>query len=111
MWTATTTADFNDARNRYRNTSGKIAGWAVGIFANVNGGSGRNWHPAGNACLCTTLFDRYQYTQDAAYPAKIPPWRDQPHAEGTVWREFGEVLEGPPKVRKHVPFPTPGGQR
>ncbi|MEW1863796.1 glycoside hydrolase N-terminal domain-containing protein [Streptomyces sp. NPDC088194] len=73
VWTATTTADFNDTRNRYRNTSGKIAGWAVGISTNINGGSGWNWHPAGNAWLCTTLFDHYQYTQDAAYLAKIYP--------------------------------------
>ena len=60
-------------RNRYRNTSGKIAGWTVAISTNIYGGGGWWWHPAGNAWLCQNLFEHYEYTQDRAYLAKIYP--------------------------------------
>jgi len=72
-WTELTRAHFNDPRNRYRNSTGKIAGWTVAISTNVHGGMGWWWHPAGNAWLCNTLWDHYEYTQSRSYLAKIYP--------------------------------------
>ena len=34
---------FNDSRNRFRNSSGKIAGWAIAFSTNIHGGSGWAW--------------------------------------------------------------------
>ncbi|MCM2423570.1 glycoside hydrolase N-terminal domain-containing protein [Streptomyces sp. RKAG293] len=72
-WTELTRTLFNDPRNRYRNSSGKIAGWTVAISTNIHGGGGWWWHPAGNAWLSNSLFEHYEYTQDAAYLARIHP--------------------------------------
>jgi alpha-L-fucosidase 2 len=72
-WTDITQRLFNDPANRYRNSSGKIAGWTVGISTNPYGGGGWWWHPAGNAWLCQSLFEHYEYTQDRAYLKKIYP--------------------------------------
>jgi alpha-L-fucosidase 2 len=72
-WTAVTRQHFNDPRNSYRNSSGKVAGWTVGISTNIYGGGGWRWHPAGNAWLCNNLWQHYQYTQDRAYLARIYP--------------------------------------
>ncbi|HVI56255.1 MAG TPA: glycoside hydrolase N-terminal domain-containing protein [Luteibacter sp.] len=72
-WTAVTHQHFNDPRNGYRNSSGKVAGWTVGISTNVYGGGGWRWHPAGNAWLCNNLWQHYQYTPDRAYLARIYP--------------------------------------
>jgi alpha-L-fucosidase 2 len=72
-WTATTQKRFNDPRNRFRNTSGKIAGWAVAFSTNPYGGSGWWWHPSGNAWLCNNLWQHYEFTLDKAYLAKIYP--------------------------------------
>ncbi|MDT4988497.1 MAG: hypothetical protein QOI74_2591 [Micromonosporaceae bacterium] len=72
-WTDVTPLLFNDSTNRYRNSSGKIAGWTVAISTNPYGGGGWWWHPAGNAWLCQSLFEHYEYTQDSAYLAKIYP--------------------------------------
>jgi alpha-L-fucosidase 2 len=73
VWTDSTKRLFNDPRNRFRNTSGKIAGWAVAFSTNIYGGSGWWWHPGGNAWLCNSLWDHYAFTQDKAYLARIYP--------------------------------------
>ncbi|KJV32523.1 glycosyl hydrolase family 95 catalytic domain-containing protein [Luteibacter yeojuensis] len=72
-WTASTREHFNDPRNSYRNSTGKIAGWAVGISTNIYGGGGWRWHPAGNAWLCNNLWQHYQYNPDRGYLARIYP--------------------------------------
>ncbi|MFG2675504.1 glycoside hydrolase N-terminal domain-containing protein [Streptomyces sp. NPDC048445] len=72
-WQATTTNLFQDSRNRFRNTSGKVAGWTLAITANIWGGSGWWWHPAGNAWMCNSLYEHYEYTLDKAHLAKIYP--------------------------------------
>ncbi|ACU71473.1 conserved hypothetical protein [Catenulispora acidiphila DSM 44928] len=72
-WTDVTQRLFNSPTNRYRNSSGKIAGWTVAISTNPWGGGGWWWHPAGNAWLCHNLFEHYEYTQDRAYLEKIYP--------------------------------------
>lgn len=72
-WTAVTHEHFNDPRNGYRNSSGKIAGWTMGISTNIYGGGGWRWHPAGNAWLCNSLWQHYQYNPDRAYLARIYP--------------------------------------
>ena len=72
-WEQTTQQLFNDSRNGFANSSGKIAGWTTAISTNPYGGLGWWWHPAGNAWLCNSLFDHYHYTQDNAHLAKIYP--------------------------------------
>ncbi|WP_329873583.1 glycosyl hydrolase family 95 catalytic domain-containing protein [Streptomyces sp. SP18CS02] len=72
-WQARTVKLFQDSRNRFRNTSGKVAGWTVAISANVWGGNGWWWHPAGNAWVCNSLYEHYEYTQDTTHLAKIYP--------------------------------------
>jgi alpha-L-fucosidase 2 len=72
-WSTQTQLLFNDPRNRFRNTNGRVAGWAIAFSTNIYGGSGWWWHPAGNAWLCMTLFEHYEYTMDRAYLAKIYP--------------------------------------
>jgi len=70
-WTEQTQKLFNDQRNRFRNSSGKVAGWTTAISANVFGGMGWWWHPAGNAWLCNSLYEHYQHTGDNGYLRKI----------------------------------------
>lgn len=70
-WTTTTRNLFNDSRNWFRNSNGRIAGWTTAISTNIYGGMGWWWHPAGNAWLCNSLFEHYEYTMDTAYLAKI----------------------------------------
>ena len=72
-WQQQTHALFNDSRNGFRNSSGKIAGWTTAISTNIYGGLGWWWHPAGNAWICNSLFEHYEYTQDPAYLRKIYP--------------------------------------
>ncbi|MFJ6567936.1 glycosyl hydrolase family 95 catalytic domain-containing protein [Streptomyces sp. NPDC091292] len=72
-WNKLTRAHFNDPRNRYRNSSGKIAGWTVAFSTNIHGGMGWWWHPAGNAWLCHSLWEHYEFTQSRSYLAKIYP--------------------------------------
>ncbi|MQY36640.1 hypothetical protein SRB17_46420 [Streptomyces sp. RB17] len=72
-WTDATQRLFNSPTNRYRNSSGRLAGWTVAISTNPYGGGGWWWHPAGNAWLCQSLFEHYEYTQDRAYLEKIYP--------------------------------------
>jgi alpha-L-fucosidase 2 len=72
-WTDVTQRLFNDPRNRFRNSSGKVAGWTVAISTNIDGGSGWQWHPAGSAWLANTVFEHYEYTQDAELLARIYP--------------------------------------
>ncbi|MEV4812333.1 glycosyl hydrolase family 95 catalytic domain-containing protein [Micromonospora avicenniae] len=72
-WTDVTQRLFNTPTNRFRNSSGRVAGWAVAFSTNPYGGSGWWWHPAGNAWLCQNLFEHYEYVQDRAYLAKIYP--------------------------------------
>lgn len=45
-WTELTRTRFDDPRNRYRNSTGKLAGWTVAISTNIHGGMGWWWHPA-----------------------------------------------------------------
>ncbi len=72
-WTNLTHEYFNDPRNAYRNSTGKIAGWTVCISTNIYGGGGWRWHPAGNAWLCNNLWQHYQYNPDRTYLARIYP--------------------------------------
>ncbi|MEV0916926.1 glycoside hydrolase N-terminal domain-containing protein [Streptomyces sp. NPDC049967] len=72
-WQAATKNLFQDSRNRFRNTSGKVAGWTLGISTNIWGGNGWWWHPAGNAWMCNSLYEHYEYTQDDAHLARIYP--------------------------------------
>ncbi|NKI44185.1 glycosyl hydrolase family 95 catalytic domain-containing protein [Streptomyces physcomitrii] len=72
-WESATRELFNDSRNGFRNTSGKIAGWTVAISTNVWGGNGWWWHPPGNAWLCNSLFEHYQYTGDTGRLRRIYP--------------------------------------
>ena len=72
-WTDVTRRLFNDPRNRYRNSSGKNAGWTVAISTNPYGGGGWWWHPAGNAWLSNTLWEHYEFTGSRAHLAKIYP--------------------------------------
>lgn len=72
-WTSITQQYFNDPRNGFRNSSGKIAGWTVAISTNIFGGNGWWWHPAGSAWLCNNLWQHYQYTSDHNYLARIYP--------------------------------------
>ncbi|MER7808327.1 glycoside hydrolase N-terminal domain-containing protein [Streptomyces sp900116325] len=73
VWTELTQSLFNDPRNRFRNSSGRIAGWTVAFSTNIYGGLGWWWHPSGNAWLCNTLWEHYEYTQDRQHLAKIYP--------------------------------------
>ncbi|MDY0812648.1 glycosyl hydrolase family 95 catalytic domain-containing protein [Kitasatospora purpeofusca] len=72
-WQATTRDLFQDPRNRFRNTSGTVAGWTLAISTNVWGGNGWWWHPAGNAWMCNSLYEHYQYTQDSVHLDRIYP--------------------------------------
>ncbi|GHH83344.1 hypothetical protein GCM10018793_45170 [Streptomyces sulfonofaciens] len=72
-WSDVTRRLYNDPRNRFRNSSGKVAGWTVAFSLNIYGGLGWWWHPAGNAWLCNTLFQHYEFTQDAGFLARIHP--------------------------------------
>ncbi|MEW2549703.1 glycoside hydrolase N-terminal domain-containing protein [Streptomyces sp. NPDC047002] len=72
-WTDVTARTFNDPRNRFRNSTGKVAGWAVAFSTNIHGGSGWWWHPAANAWLANTLFDHYAYTADTRHLERIYP--------------------------------------
>ncbi|WUD78274.1 glycoside hydrolase family 95 protein [Streptomyces sp. NBC_00510] len=73
VWTDVTKRLYNDERNRFRNSTGKIAGWAVAFSTNIHGGSGWAWHPSGNAWLCNSLWRHYEYSQDRAYLELIYP--------------------------------------
>ncbi len=81
-WTDVTQRLFNSPDNRYRNSSGKIAGWTIAISTNPYGGGGWWWHPAGNAWLCQSLFEHYEYTQDRAHLEKIYPLLKAPWNSG-----------------------------
>ncbi|MEU5091585.1 glycoside hydrolase family 95 protein [Streptomyces sp. NPDC021356] len=72
-WRAATQKLFQDPRNGFRNTSGKVAGWTVAISTNPFGGNGWWWHPAGGAWLGNALYDHYQYTRDPAHLRRIYP--------------------------------------
>ncbi|WP_371657928.1 glycoside hydrolase N-terminal domain-containing protein [Streptomyces sp. NBC_00280] len=72
-WTELTRTHFNDPRNRYRNSTGRTAGWTVAISTSIHGGMGWWWHPAGNAWLCNSLYEHYEFTQDRAHLARIHP--------------------------------------
>ncbi|MBO0768376.1 MAG: glycoside hydrolase N-terminal domain-containing protein, partial [Solirubrobacterales bacterium] len=72
-WTAVTKQLFNDPRNGFANTSGKVAGWTVGISTNPFGGSGWYWHPAGSAWISNQLYQHYEYTLDRNYLSSIYP--------------------------------------
>lgn len=72
-WTKLTNDLYNDPRNRFRNSTGKVAGWAVAFSTNIHGGSGWWWHPAGNAWLCTTLWKHYEFTRSRSHLARIYP--------------------------------------
>ena len=72
-WTQLTKELFLDQRNRYRNTSGKVDGWAIAFSTNIYGGLGWWWHPAGNAWLCLSLWQHFEFTQDLGFLRKIYP--------------------------------------
>jgi alpha-L-fucosidase 2 len=72
-WTATTQSLFQDPRNGFRNSSGRVAGWTAAISENIWGGGGWWWHAAGGAWISNALYDHYLYTLDTAYLRKIYP--------------------------------------
>ena len=72
-WTDLTHRLFQDSRNRFRNTSGKVAGWTVAFSTNPYGGLGWWWHPAGNAWLCQSLWEHYEFTHSRTHLEKIYP--------------------------------------
>ncbi|WP_405726410.1 glycoside hydrolase family 95 protein [Streptomyces sp. NBC_00028] len=72
-WTDLTRRLFNDPRNRYRNSTGKNAGWTVAISTSPYGGGGWWWHPAGNAWLCNSLWEHYEFTGSRTHLEKIYP--------------------------------------
>ncbi|MEU0969167.1 glycoside hydrolase N-terminal domain-containing protein [Streptomyces sp. NPDC005917] len=72
-WTDLTERLFQDSRNRYRNSSGKVAGWTVAFSTNPYGGLGWWWHPAGNAWLCNSLWEHYEFTLSRSHLEKIYP--------------------------------------
>ncbi|MBP2477512.1 alpha-L-fucosidase 2 [Crossiella equi] len=72
-WSKQTQKLYNDPRNRFRNSTGRIAGWTVAFSTNTHGGLGWWWHPAGNAWLCQSLWEHYEFTLDKAYLARIYP--------------------------------------
>ncbi|MFD3525012.1 glycoside hydrolase N-terminal domain-containing protein [Streptomyces sp. NPDC058653] len=73
VWTDVTKRLYNSEKNRFRNSSGKIAGWAIAFSTNIYGGSGWAWHPSGNAWLCNSLWRHYEYSQDRDYLELIYP--------------------------------------
>lgn len=72
-WRDTTLRLFDDPRNGFRNSSGKAAGWTLGISTNIWGGSGWWWHPAGSAWIANSLYEHYEFTADRGYLARIYP--------------------------------------
>jgi alpha-L-fucosidase 2 len=72
-WTELTQTLFNDPRNGFRNSSGRIAGWTLAISTNVYGGLCWWWHPAGNAWIANSLWQHFEYTHDLRYLARIYP--------------------------------------
>ncbi|MFF3990874.1 glycoside hydrolase N-terminal domain-containing protein [Streptomyces sp. NPDC001797] len=72
-WTDVTQRLFQDSRNRYRNSSGKVAGWTVAYSTNPYGGLGWWWHPTGNAWLCNSLWEHYEFTLSRSHLEKIYP--------------------------------------
>jgi len=99
-WQAATTSLFQDPRNGFRNTSGRVAGWTLAISTNIWGGNGWWWHPAGNAWMCNSLYEHYQYTQDTAHLDRIYPL-----LKGAC--EFWEAR----LITATVPDPATGGTR
>ena len=72
-WAEITRRWFNDPRNRYRNRSGKIAGWTASFSTNIYGGNGGWWlQPPmrGFAIVCgsTTSTPRIAMTWRASIP-------------------------------------------
>jgi alpha-L-fucosidase 2 len=72
-WSRQTQELFNDPRNRFRNTSDRIAGWTLAISTNIYGGNGWWWHPAGGAWLCLELWQHYEFTLDRKFLARMMP--------------------------------------
>ncbi|MFF4899609.1 glycoside hydrolase N-terminal domain-containing protein [Streptomyces sp. NPDC001068] len=72
-WSDLTRRLYQDPRNRYRNSTGKVAGWTVAFSTNPYGGLGWWWHPAGNAWLCNSLFEHYEFTLSRSHLEKIYP--------------------------------------
>ncbi|WLW57789.1 glycosyl hydrolase family 95 catalytic domain-containing protein [Streptomyces sp. YU58] len=72
-WTDLTRRLFDDPRNRYRNSSGRNAGWTLAISTNPHGGNGWWWHPAGNAWMCNTLWEHYEFTRSSSHLERIYP--------------------------------------
>lgn len=72
-WTDLTHRLFQDSRNRFRNSSGKVAGWTVAFSTNPYGGLGWWWHPAGNAWLSNSLWEHYEFTHSRTHLEKIYP--------------------------------------
>ncbi len=73
QWSKQTRELYNDPRNRFRNSSGRIAGWTLAISTNIYGGNGWWWNPAGNAWLCLELWQHYEYTLDRRYLERLMP--------------------------------------
>ncbi|NNC14033.1 glycoside hydrolase family 95 protein [Planctomonas sp. JC2975] len=72
-WTTITQAQFQDARNGFRNSSGKVAGWTIAITTGIYGSNGWWWHPAGSAWISNTLFEHYEFTLDRRHLERIYP--------------------------------------
>lgn len=72
-WTEITQRLFNDPRNGFRNSSGRIDGWTVAISTNPFGGNGWWWHPCGGAWLVNSLWQHVEYTANPADAQRILP--------------------------------------
>jgi Glycosyl hydrolase family 65, N-terminal domain len=65
-----------DASTHYRDppsTPGRNAGWTLAISTNPHGGGGWWWHPAGNAWLCNSLWEHYEFTGSRTDLKKVYP--------------------------------------
>ncbi|GAA1726720.1 glycoside hydrolase N-terminal domain-containing protein [Isoptericola hypogeus] len=72
-WTRQTNEHFNDHRNRFRNSSGRIAGWTTAFSTNIYGGNGWWWHPGSSAWLCLELWQHYEFTLDRRFLERLMP--------------------------------------
>ena len=108
-------------RNRFRNTSGRIAGWAVAFSTNPYGGSGWWWHPAATrgcarTCSSTTSTPRTAPTWRRSTRCSRVPWssgrpgwspRPSPTRPASHARCWSPTGTGRPNTGRRTPRATP----